>query len=91
MDVPDVVEAPLMLPVFVPNVQLKLLAALDVNAMFGLVPLHIVALVALVTAGAGLTVTVIVDAAPAHEPPVDVGVTRYCTVPAAELPGLINV
>jgi len=43
-----------------------------------------------VTVGAGLTVTVIVKGAPAHNPPVDVGVTIYCTVPAALLLGLVS-
>ena len=52
-----------------------MLAALAVKTIFGLVPLHIVAVDALVTTGVGLTVTVIVKAEPAHAPPVDVGVT----------------
>lgn len=45
---------------FVPMVQLKLLAALEVKVIAGAVPLQIVAVRALVIAGSGLTVTVIV-------------------------------
>lgn len=57
---PELARAPLILPVFVPMVQLKLLAALDVNVIAGAVPLQIVEVKALVNAGSGLTVTVIV-------------------------------
>jgi hypothetical protein len=73
---PDPAAAPLILPLFVPNVQLKLLAALAVSERFEPAPLHIVAVAAVVTTGMGFTVTVIVYAAPAQEPEVDVGVTR---------------
>jgi hypothetical protein len=59
--------------------------------MFGLVPEHIDAAFALVTAGFGLTVTVIVYGAPAQFPVDDVGVTIYCTVPAVLLLGLVSV
>lgn len=75
----------------VPIVQLKVLETLPVNDILGLVPLQIVKVAALVIAGAGLTVTVMAEAAPAQEPDVVVGVTRYCTVPADELTGLVSV
>jgi hypothetical protein len=52
--------APVMPPVTVPIVQVKVLAALAVNAMFVAVPLQIAAVFAVVTAGVGLTVTVMV-------------------------------
>ena len=52
--------APVMPPVMVPIVQLNVLAAVAVSAMFVAVALHIVALLAVVTAGVGFTVTVIV-------------------------------
>ena len=81
----------MILPVIVPIVQLNVLATLAVNEILGLVPLQIVIVAALVIAGAGLTVTVIAEAAPAQEPDVVVGVTRYCTVPADELAGLVSV
>jgi hypothetical protein len=74
---PEPARAPLIPPVIVPIVQVKLLGALEIRAKFALAPLQIVAVEAFVTAGAGLTVTVIVKAAPTHEPPVVVGVTRY--------------
>ena len=74
---PELATAPLMLPVLVPNVQLKLLAAVADNAIFGLVPLQMVTAEALSKAGTGFTVTVIVEAAPAQEPDMDVGVIRY--------------
>jgi hypothetical protein len=57
---PDPAAAPVMLPVIVPIVHAKLLGALAVNAMFGLVPLQVLAVLAVVTAGVGLTVTMIV-------------------------------
>jgi len=44
----------------------------------------------LVTAGVGFTVTVMVKADPAHKPVTDVGVTKYCTVPAVALLGLVS-
>ena len=53
-----------------------------------LVPEQIVAVVAVVTTGLGLTVTVIVEAVPVQ--PLAVGVTIYCTVPAV-VPAFVNV
>jgi hypothetical protein len=52
--------APVTPPVTVPIVQLNVLAALAVNAIFVEVALHIVAVLAVVTTGVGLTVTVII-------------------------------
>ena len=49
-----------MLPVMVPIVHVNVLGALDVRDMLGLVPLHILTAAGLVTAGLGLTVTVMV-------------------------------
>ncbi len=46
---------------------------LDVSVTFGDVPLHVVAVAEFVTAGAGLTVTVIVNGAPTQPVPVAVG------------------
>ena len=75
----------------VPTVQVKLLAAVAVNAIPGEVPLQILAVAAVVTEGDGFTVTVIVNTDPTQEPVVEVGVTKYCTVPAVELLGLVSV
>jgi hypothetical protein len=72
-------------------VQVKLLGAVAVRAIFGPVPLQIFAVAALVTDGFGLTVTVIVKAAPVHVPVVEVGVTIYSTVPAVALLGFVSV
>jgi hypothetical protein len=84
--------APVMPPVIVPIVQVNVLGTLAVSAMFGLPPLQIAAGGAFVTAGSGLTVTTIeYGALEGQSPPVDVGVTRYSTVPAAELLGLLSV
>jgi hypothetical protein len=84
--------APVMLPVIVPTVHVNVLATLAVGAIFVVVALQIVAVLAVVTTGVGLTVTVIVYAEPGHAGvAVDVGVTRYWTVPVAELLGLFNV
>ncbi len=65
-----------MLPVFVPMVQLKPLATLDVRVIPGLIPLQTLAVKMFVKTGIGFTVTVIVYAAPAQEPKVEVGVTK---------------
>jgi hypothetical protein len=61
-------------------VQLKVLAALAVRLILGPVPLQVLAVLAVVTAGVGFTVTVIVKGLPAQEPAVEVGVTNilYC-------------
>ena len=57
-----------------------------------MVALHIaVGVKVLVKTGVGFTVTVIVKTAPAHDPVVAVGVTRYCTVPAVALLGFVNI
>jgi hypothetical protein len=83
--------APVMPPLMVPIVHEKLLGADAVSAMFGLVPVQMEAVAELVTAGVGLTVTVIVYGCPAQPPVVAVGVTRYWTVPAVVLDGLTRV
>jgi hypothetical protein len=57
---PDPLLAPVIPPVIVPTVQLKLPGTLDVNTIFGLVPLQVLAIGELVTIGVGRTVTVIV-------------------------------
>jgi hypothetical protein len=88
---PDPALAPVISPVIIPIVQVKLPGILDVSVIFVPVPLQILAVAELVTAGAGLTVTVIVKAEPTQEPAVEVGVTRYCTVPANVLLGLVSI
>jgi hypothetical protein len=60
MVAPEPAVAPVILPVMVPMVQVKLLGAVAVRAIFGPVPLQIFAVAVLVTDGFGLTVTVIV-------------------------------
>jgi hypothetical protein len=57
---PDPAIAPVISGETTPIVQVKLLATLAVNAMFGLVPLQVIAVFAVVTSGVGVTVTVIV-------------------------------
>jgi hypothetical protein len=52
--------APVIPPVTVPIVQANVLGALAVSAILGLVALQIAAVAAFVTAGVGLTVTVMV-------------------------------
>jgi len=88
---PEPAVAPVMPPVIVPMVQLKVLAIEAVKLMPGLVPLQIVAVGEFVTTGLGLTVTMIENGVPAHEPVVAVGVTIYSTVPDVALLGLISV
>ena len=80
-----------MPPVIDPIFHANVLGADDVNPMFGPAPLHVLAVAAFVTAGVGLTVTVIVYADPTHEPVVEVGVTKYSTVPAVVLLGFVNI
>ena len=80
-----------MPPVIVPIIQVNVLAAFAVKVMFVPVPLQIVFVAAVVTVGAGFTVTVIVRGVPGHEPAVEVGVTIYCTVPAVVPLGLVSV
>jgi uncharacterized protein Usg len=87
---PEPADAPVILPTIVPIVQVNVLGALAVNEMFGLVPLHVLAVAKLVTAGFGLTVTVIVYAGPGHDPVVEVGVTIYSTEPGIALLGLVS-
>ena len=88
---PEPPLAPVMPPVIVPMVQAKLLGIEAVKLTLAPAPLQMVAVLAVVTTGAGLTVTVIVKVEPVHEPTVEVGVTIYCTVPAVPLLGLFNV
>lgn len=64
-----------MPPVMFPIVQAKLLLADAVNEILVLVPLQIDAVVTEVTAGKGLTVTVIVKGLPTQDPVMEVGVT----------------
>jgi hypothetical protein len=81
-----------MPPLIVPTVHVNVLAADAVNAIFVAVALQIVAVFAVVTTGVGLMVTVIAYAGPGHAGvAVEVGVTRYWTVPAVALDGLVNV
>ena len=88
---PEEALAPVMLPVIVPIVHVKVLGVLAVRLMFAPVPLQMLFVLRFVTAGIGFTVTVIVKGAPVHEPVVAVGVTIYCTVPAVVLLGLVSV
>ena len=88
---PDPADAPVIPPVMVPMVQLKVLAALEVKLIFGPVPEQILAVVAEVMAGVGFTVTVMAVAFPTQLPVVEVGVTLYTTEPAVELLGLVRV
>lgn len=59
----------------VPIAQVKLLGTEAAKAIFGLVPLQTVAVLAVVITGTGSTVTVIVNGLPTQDPVVDVGVT----------------
>ena len=67
--------APAIEPVLVPNIQANVLEMLAVKVKFGLVPLQILAVLELVIAGLGFTITVIAVGLPTQEPVVEVGVT----------------
>ena len=84
---PDPALAPVIPPVIAPIVHAKVLGAELVRTMLGPTPSQVVAVAALVTAGVGFTVTVMVKADPTHNPVTEVGVTKYCTVPAVALLG----
>lgn len=88
---PKLLLAPVTPPVIVPTVHTKLLASLDNNAKFVLIPLQILLVAAFVTAGFGFTVIVIEEAEPTHIPAVEAGITIYCKVPLTALLGLVNV
>jgi hypothetical protein len=87
---PEPAEAPVIAPVLVPSVHAKLEAAEAVRLMLGPVPLQVLAVVEVVTAGVGFTVTVILVADPTQEPTVEVGVTAYTILPEVELLGLVK-
>ena len=57
---PEPALAPVMPPVIVPSIQVKVLVAEAVKLIFGPVPLQMVAVLTVVTTVVGLTVTVIV-------------------------------
>jgi len=82
-----------MPPVIVPTVHVNELGTLAFNAILVDVLLQIDALDGTpVTTGVGLTVTIIEYADAAGQlPVVDVGVTRYSTVPAVVFDGFVNV
>ncbi len=58
--VPDPLLAPVIPPVMVPTVQVKVLGVVADNEMFGPLPLQVDAVLAVVTAGVGSTETVMV-------------------------------
>jgi ABC-type proline/glycine betaine transport system permease subunit len=62
-----------------------------VRTILGAVALQILAVAELLTTGVGFTVTIIVKAASEQDPEVEVGVTKYCTVPAVALLGLVKI
>jgi hypothetical protein len=87
---PEPAPAPVIPPVTGPIDQVKLLGAEAVRLIFGLVPLQITAVLAVVTTGVGLTVTVILYVGPVQVPVEETGVTIYTTEPAVALPGLVS-
>ena len=62
-----------------------------VRLILAFAPLQIVLVPAVVTIGAGLTVTVILVTVPRHEPLIEVGVTIYSTVPEVAALGLVRI
>ena len=74
---PEPLLAPAMLPVIVPIVHVKVQGVLDDKLILGPVPLHVLAVFAFVTTGVGLTVTVMAEEEPTHDPVVEVGITLY--------------
>ena len=91
MAAPVPADAPVIEPVMVPKDHEKVLAADAVKLRPVEVKLQILFVVAFVTTGRGLTVTVNVNGDPTQEPAVEVAVIMYGTVPATALPGLVRV
>lgn len=83
--------APVIPPVTDRTVHAKVLGVLEFNTILGEEPLQIEAVGGFVTIGVGLTVTVIVYTGPVHKPELEDGMTKYATVPAVELLGLVSV
>jgi hypothetical protein len=69
--------APVIPPATVPIVHENVLGAVAARIMLGFAPLQIAADAAFVTAGVGLTVTVMVNGAPTQLPVTEVGVMMY--------------
>ena len=90
MITPDPALDPVIPPVIVPIVQLKSLGVDAVKLIFGLSPLQILDVAALVTVGDGRTVTVIAKGDPTQDPVAEVGVTKYTTDPAINALGLVS-
>ena len=91
IEVPPETDAPVILPLLVPNVHPKLLEDVALRLMFGEFPLQIDAVTAEAIDGIGFTVTVISVALPTQFPMIEVGVTAYTIEPALLLLGLVNV
>jgi len=72
---PEPELAPVIPPVIAPRVHVNVLGTEAVNARFGPVPLQISAVLDDVKIGPGFTVTVMLNAGPTQDPPIEVGVT----------------
>lgn len=88
---PEPEVAPVTPPPTLPIAHVKVAGAEAVSAIFVAVLLQIAKELAVVTAGVGFTVTVMIFAGPWHPPAIDVGTTMYSTVPAVELLGFCSV
>ena|SRR5687767_13231423 len=75
--VPDPGDAPVIPPVIAPTVHENVLGVVAVREIFGPVPLQVAAVLGVVTAGVGSTVTVMRYGCPTQFPVTDVGVTTY--------------
>ena len=73
---PDPELAPVIPPVIIPTDQVNVLGIEAFNDIFGPIPLQIIAVLAVVTTGAGWTKTVIVNGVPTQEPVTEVGVIK---------------
>ena len=87
---PEPAIAPVIPPLLVPIIQVKVEAIEAVSERLVLAPLQILAAAELVITGAGLTVTVIVKGDPVQEPAIEVGTTMNSTVPGIVLLGLVS-
>ena len=75
--VPEPGKAPVILPVIVPMVQLKLDGVLEVNVRLVFAPEQIRREALFVISGRGFTVTVMVNAEPVQLPVAETGVIMY--------------
>ena len=91
MILPPAAVAPVIPPVIIPMVHVKVQGTDEVRTRFCGMSLHTELVAGFVTTGVGFTVTVIVNDGPEQVPAMETGVIINSTVPGTELLGLCSV